>query len=239
MIDALRHGGDLLNVFGDFPTLTDPRHADAYSPLWDAQLGLWTPKAIKEGLDTRQIDEVQVFNLAATRPDLLTGGDPATAAASTVRLGRRRHQLRGHRLVGQQATDGQPRAARSGLAVPAALIRQPGGATTGRPAGRRGIRQLGGLRTAAGTAPSRLHSPHATGLGSTGASSELPSGGHTALLRRPETSLGTRRGVGRAGSRASCFSGTDRLPLGAVRLVRPSSICGCRWRIVFPDRGSA
>ena len=78
MIDALRHGGDLLNVFGDFPTLTDPRHADAYSPLWDAQLGLWTPKAIKEGLDTRQIDENQVFNLAATRPDLLTGGNPAT-----------------------------------------------------------------------------------------------------------------------------------------------------------------
>ena len=38
MIDALRNGGDLLNVFGDFPTLADPRHADAYSPLWDAQL---------------------------------------------------------------------------------------------------------------------------------------------------------------------------------------------------------
>ena len=44
MIDALRNGGDLLNVFGDFPTLADPRHADAYSPLWDAQLGLWTPR---------------------------------------------------------------------------------------------------------------------------------------------------------------------------------------------------
>src|SRR5580765_4338497 len=78
MIDALRNGGDLLNVFGDFPTLTDPRHADAYSPLWDAQLGLWTPKAVKAGLNTRQIDENQVFNLAATRPDLLTGVDPAT-----------------------------------------------------------------------------------------------------------------------------------------------------------------
>jgi len=77
-INALRFGGDLLNVFGDFPTLADPRHADAYSPLWDAQLGLWTPKAIKEGLDTRQIDENVVFNLAAQRPDLLTGGDPAT-----------------------------------------------------------------------------------------------------------------------------------------------------------------
>ena len=78
LINALRNGGDLLNVFGDFPTLSDPRHADAYSPLWDAQLGLWTDKAIKEGFNTRQIDEVQVFNLAATRPDLLTGINPAT-----------------------------------------------------------------------------------------------------------------------------------------------------------------
>jgi hypothetical protein len=77
LIDALRRGGDLLNVFGDFPTLRDPRHADAYSPLWDAQLAVWTPKAIRRGLDTRQIDEVQVFNLAATRPDLITGPDGA------------------------------------------------------------------------------------------------------------------------------------------------------------------
>jgi hypothetical protein len=78
LINALRHGGDLLNVFGDFPTLRDPRHAQAYSPLWDAQLGLWTDKAVKQGLNRRQIDEVQVFNLAARRPDLLTGVDPAT-----------------------------------------------------------------------------------------------------------------------------------------------------------------
>ncbi len=78
LIDALRNGGDLLNVFGDFPTEKDPRHAQAYSPLWDAQLGLWTDKAVRQGLNTRQIDEVQVFNLAATRPDLLTGVDPAT-----------------------------------------------------------------------------------------------------------------------------------------------------------------
>src|SRR2546421_1295890 len=78
LIDALRNGGDLLNVFGDFPTLSDPRHAQAYSPLWDAQLGLWTNKAVQEGLNKRQIDEVQVFNLAATRPDLITGINPAT-----------------------------------------------------------------------------------------------------------------------------------------------------------------
>ena len=36
------------------------------------------PKAVAEGLNKRQIDEVQVFNLAATQPDLLTGVDPAT-----------------------------------------------------------------------------------------------------------------------------------------------------------------
>jgi hypothetical protein len=78
LIDALRNGGDLLNVFGDFPTEKDPRHAQAYSPLWDAQLGLWTDKAVRRGLNKRQIDEVQVFNLAATRPDLLTGVDPST-----------------------------------------------------------------------------------------------------------------------------------------------------------------
>jgi len=78
LINALRNGGDLLNVFGDFPTLRDPRHSNAYSPLWDAQLGLWTDKAVKAGLNRRQTDENVVFNLAATRPDLLTGVDPAT-----------------------------------------------------------------------------------------------------------------------------------------------------------------
>ena len=84
LIDALRNGGDLLNVFGDFPTLSDPRHAEAYSPLWDAQLGVWTDKAIQQGLDKRQVDEVVVFNLAANRPDLITGPDGAPYGAAGV-----------------------------------------------------------------------------------------------------------------------------------------------------------
>ena len=86
LIDDLRYGGDLLNVFGDFPTLEDPRHSAAYSPLWDAQVGLWTEKAIEQGVNERQIDENVIFNLAATRPDLLTGvdeaGNPAPYGAS-------------------------------------------------------------------------------------------------------------------------------------------------------------
>src|SRR5690349_20764506 len=124
MIDALRNGGDLLNVFGHFPTLTDPRHADAYSPLWDAQLGLWTPKAVKAGLNTRQIDENQVFNLAATRPDLLTRGRPGHRQARPLRLGRRRHQLRGHRLH-RRRPHRQPHPARPRLPVPPALTTAP------------------------------------------------------------------------------------------------------------------
>lgn len=82
LINALRDGGDALNVQGDFPTQSDPRHANAYSPLWDAQIGQWTAKAIRLGLNTRQIDENQILNLAATRPDLLTGVGGAPFGAS-------------------------------------------------------------------------------------------------------------------------------------------------------------
>ena len=86
LINALRNGGDLLNVFGDFPTLEDPRHAFAYSPLWDAQIGQWTDKAIRQGYNKRQIDENVIFNLAATRPDLITGpgGAPYGATGTDI-----------------------------------------------------------------------------------------------------------------------------------------------------------
>jgi hypothetical protein len=73
LLSALAHGGDALNIQGDFPTLTQLNRQDAYSPLWEAQFAQWTPKAIQEGLDTRQTDEFQILKLAAEHPDLLTG----------------------------------------------------------------------------------------------------------------------------------------------------------------------
>lgn len=82
LLAALAAGGDARNVQGDFPTITDPRHSLSYSPLWDAQLGQWTDKAVKAGLNTLQTDENQILNLAATRPDLLTG--PGSAAYGSV-----------------------------------------------------------------------------------------------------------------------------------------------------------
>ncbi len=74
LLEALRENdGDAQNVLGDFPSLADPRHANAYSPLWDAQIGEWTQKAIDEGLNVRMTDENRILNLVAERPDLLTG----------------------------------------------------------------------------------------------------------------------------------------------------------------------
>ncbi len=73
LIRALRNGGDALNVQGDFPTLTANNRRASYSPLWEAQFGEWTAKAVRLGLNTRQTDEFQILNLAKTRPDLLTG----------------------------------------------------------------------------------------------------------------------------------------------------------------------
>ncbi len=74
LLDALaNHDGDTFNVLGDFPSLADPRHANAYSPLWDAQVGEWTAKALREGLNTRQDDENEIINLVRQRPDLITG----------------------------------------------------------------------------------------------------------------------------------------------------------------------
>ncbi len=78
LIRALRRGGDALNVQGDFPTLVEHNRRASYSPLWEAQFGEWTAKAVKLGLNKRQTDEFQILNLARTRPDLLTapGGKP-------------------------------------------------------------------------------------------------------------------------------------------------------------------
>lgn len=73
LIRALQVGGDALNIQGDFPTLTDPHRKFAYSPLWEANFAEWTDKAVRLGLNKRQIDEFQLLNLVATRRDLITG----------------------------------------------------------------------------------------------------------------------------------------------------------------------
>jgi hypothetical protein len=69
-----------VNVQGDFPSLADPRHSDAYSPLWDVQLGVWTQKAVDEHKNVRQTDENEILNLVGQ--GAITG--PGGAAYGSV-----------------------------------------------------------------------------------------------------------------------------------------------------------
>ena len=84
LIEALRHNGDALNVQGDFPTLDQHNRQASYSPLWEAQFGEWTQKAVKAGLNKRMTDEFEILHLAATRPDLLTGPGGSAYGSSNV-----------------------------------------------------------------------------------------------------------------------------------------------------------
>jgi hypothetical protein len=72
--------GSPLNVQGDFPSLDDPRHANAYSPLWDVQLGVWTASAVKSGKNVRQTDENQILNLVGDGDLTGPGGAPYGSA---------------------------------------------------------------------------------------------------------------------------------------------------------------
>jgi hypothetical protein len=72
--------GSPLNVQGDFPSLDDPRHANAYSPLWDVQLGVWTKNAAADGKNVRQTDENQILNLVGEGYLTGPGGVPYGSA---------------------------------------------------------------------------------------------------------------------------------------------------------------
>jgi hypothetical protein len=67
---------DPLNIQGDFPSLDDPRHANAYSPAWDLQIGEWTKEAIAKGLNTRKTDENAILKLVSEGYITGPGGTP-------------------------------------------------------------------------------------------------------------------------------------------------------------------
>jgi len=75
--------GSPMNVQGDFPSLDDPRHANAYSPLWDVQLGVWTKDAVAAGKNVRQTDENQILNLVGDG-DITGPGGAAYGSAFVV-----------------------------------------------------------------------------------------------------------------------------------------------------------
>ncbi|MDQ3067757.1 MAG: hypothetical protein M3R12_11515 [Actinomycetota bacterium] len=63
---ALADGRPPLNIIGGIPTL-----ALDYSPMWDLNLGFWTPNAVRRGYRSRLIDEFQL--LGFVRDGHITG----------------------------------------------------------------------------------------------------------------------------------------------------------------------
>lgn len=56
---AINDGETPFNVLGGIPTI-----ATDYSPLWDVNLGVWTQRAITQGVRARLIDEFQILSFA-------------------------------------------------------------------------------------------------------------------------------------------------------------------------------
>ncbi|NHC16478.1 DUF7482 domain-containing protein [Motilibacter deserti] len=61
---ALRAGGDAHNVLDVFPTLADPALRSLYTPDWDVHIGVWSPAAVAQGLNTARSDANVIRQLA-------------------------------------------------------------------------------------------------------------------------------------------------------------------------------
>ncbi|CAA0102090.1 Uncharacterised protein [BD1-7 clade bacterium] len=83
---ALVDGGGPLNVLGGIPTV-----ATDYSPLWDLNLGQWTPEAIENGYRSRLFEEFAILGFVErgfiTGPgpkDAITGEYPAYGSSGII-----------------------------------------------------------------------------------------------------------------------------------------------------------
>lgn len=84
LMAALRIGGDVRNVLENFPTLTDPKLRDQYTPLWDVHVGEWSPSAVARGLNVAQMDANQRRQLAKKGFITAPGGSPLGSANIVV-----------------------------------------------------------------------------------------------------------------------------------------------------------
>lgn len=65
VLSALREGGDAHNVLDNWPTVPDRALAEMYSPLWDLQIGMYTPHAVAAGLNRAHADANELRQLSA------------------------------------------------------------------------------------------------------------------------------------------------------------------------------
>ncbi len=84
LLEALRNGGDLENVFEIFPTLEDPALAQAYTPLWDLNVGVWSDAAVADGRNVALRDANEIRAVAATGELTSPGGLPLASANEVI-----------------------------------------------------------------------------------------------------------------------------------------------------------
>ena len=76
---ALSDGRGPLNVLGGIPTVSTD-----YSPLWDVNVGEWTPQAIQKNWRSRVIEEFQILALVEAKAITAPGGGPYGSAGFIV-----------------------------------------------------------------------------------------------------------------------------------------------------------
>lgn len=78
VIEGLRNGGDVSNIFDVFPTATRRSDRAEYSPAWDLQIGMYSDEAVAEGRNGLLTDANKVRELAAKGLITALGGLPHT-----------------------------------------------------------------------------------------------------------------------------------------------------------------
>jgi len=80
VLEAFRLGADVSNIFDVFPTNARPRDRNEYSPLWDLQVGVYSPQAVAAGLNGLRTDSNVVRRDAARGLVTSPGGQPLGSA---------------------------------------------------------------------------------------------------------------------------------------------------------------
>jgi len=80
VLDALRRGGDVSNIFSDMPSDFGNSNPLEYSPAWDLQVGVYSDAAVAAGQNGLQTDAVEIAQLAAAGVVTAPGGLPMGSA---------------------------------------------------------------------------------------------------------------------------------------------------------------
>lgn len=80
VLEGLKQGADVSNVFDAFPTNSDAEDRAEYSPAWDLNVGVYSDAAVAAGSNGLQTDSDEIRKLAAAEMVTAPGGLPLGSA---------------------------------------------------------------------------------------------------------------------------------------------------------------